>query len=38
MYNLNFNVGLSDNSIRNEDEKHGYHQGYIREGECLTAL
>ena len=24
-YNLNFNVGLSDNSIRNEDEKHDYH-------------
>ena len=24
-YNLNFNVGLNDNSIRNEDEKHDYH-------------
>ena len=24
-YNLIFNVGLSDNSIRNEDEKHDYH-------------
>ena len=24
-YKLIFNVGLSDNSIRNEDEKHDYH-------------
>ena len=24
-YNLIFNVGLSDKSIRNEDEKHDYH-------------
>ena len=24
-YKLIFKVGLSDNSIRNEDEKHDYH-------------